>query len=62
MENNAGVVYYLLNMERYSLGLNYYRDYENLIRSVTAEDVLSTARKYLDPERLLIVSAGTKNG
>lgn len=62
MENNAGVVYYLLNMERYSLGLNYYRNYENLIRSVTAEDVLSTARKYLDPERLLIVSAGTKNG
>lgn len=62
MENNSGVVSCLLIMELYNLGLNYYREYENLIRSVSAEDILLTARKYLDPERLLMVSAGTKNG
>jgi len=62
LENNAGVVYHLLNLERYGLGLNYYREHETLIRSVTVEDVLSAARNYIDPERLLIVTSGTKNG
>ena len=62
MESNAGVAFYLLNIERYDLGLDYYREYEELIRSVTAENVLEAARKYIDPGRLLIVTAGTKTG
>ncbi len=62
MESNAGVAYHLLNIERYDLGLDYYREYEGLIRSITIENVLEAARKYIDPGRLLIVTAGTKTG
>lgn len=62
MESNTGVAYHLLNIERYDLGLDYYREYEGLIRSITIENVLEAARKYIDPGRLLIVTAGTKTG
>ncbi len=33
-------------------------DYQNRIRSVTAEDVLEVARKYMHPERMQIVLVG----
>ncbi|MCX8061377.1 MAG: insulinase family protein, partial [Anaerolineales bacterium] len=59
LESNMGVAYALSNLERYSLGLNYYRQYADLVRSITPEQVLETAQKYLDPERLAIAIAGT---
>jgi zinc protease len=59
LESNAGVVNALLNIERYDLGLDYYRRYPDLVRSVTAEDVLKTARQYLDPQKLAIAVAGS---
>lgn len=58
MESNTGVASALLNLERYQLGLDYYREYPELIRSVTPEDILETAQRYLDLERLVIVSSG----
>ncbi len=58
LESNSGVASALLNIERYELGLDYYRRYPDLVRSVTAEEVLQAARKYLDPERLAIAIAG----
>jgi zinc protease len=58
MESNGGVANALLNMERHSLGLDYYHRYEALVNDVTAERVLSTARKFIDPERLAIAVAG----
>lgn len=60
MESNGGVAYYLLNMERYQLGLDYYREYAGIVRSVTREQILNTARTFIDPDRLIIVTAGTK--
>jgi zinc protease len=54
-----GVAYALGNLERYGLGLNYYRQYADLVRSVTREQILETARKYLDPDRLAIAIAGS---
>ncbi len=62
MESNAGVAYYLLNLERYQLGLDYYREYEGFIRAVTADQILETARTFIDPDRLIIVTAGTSVG
>jgi zinc protease len=47
-----------LSIERYSLGLDYYQRYEGMVRSVTRADVLETARKYIDPDRLVISTAG----
>lgn len=58
LETNAGVAAALLNLERYQLGLDYYRRYADIVRSVTVEDVLSAARRYLHPDRLGIAVAG----
>ena len=37
--SNAGVASALINLERYGLGLDYYRRYPDLIRSITPADV-----------------------
>jgi len=58
MESNSGVSNALINIERYDLGLDYYRRYESLVRNVTRDDVLETARKYIYPDRLVIATAG----
>lgn len=58
LESNSGVANALLNIERYDLGLDYYRRYSNLVKAVTPKQVLTAARKYLDPERLAIAVAG----
>jgi zinc protease len=58
LESNAGVAGALINIERFDLGLDYYRRYPDLIRAVTPEQVAEAARKYLDPERLAISIAG----
>ncbi|MCS7248649.1 MAG: insulinase family protein [Anaerolineales bacterium] len=59
LETNMGVAQALANLERYGLGLNYYREYAERVRAVTREQVLETAQKYLDPNRLAIAIAGT---
>ncbi len=58
LESNGGVASALVNLERYDLGLDYYLRYADLVRTVTPEDVLSTARRYLHPDRLGIAVAG----
>jgi zinc protease len=58
LESNSGVAGALLNMDRYELGLDYYQRYEGMVRSVTRTDVLETARKYIDPDCLVISTAG----
>ena len=57
-ESNNGVASALLNIERYGLGLDYYQRYEGMVRNVTRADVLETARKYINPDRLVISTAG----
>jgi zinc protease len=58
LESNGGVAGALLNLERYDLGMDYYLRYPDMVRSVTVEQVLETARTYLDPKRLAIGMAG----
>lgn len=58
LESNGGVAAALLNLERYELGLDYYYRYADLIRAITPQDVLETARRYLHPERLAVATAG----
>ncbi len=47
-----------LNLERYGLGLDYYRHYPQLLAAITPEDILAAAQHYLDPQRLGIATAG----
>lgn len=58
LESNAGVAGALTNLERYQLGLDYYQRYPQLIREVSAEDILLAAQAHLDPQRLGIAIAG----
>jgi zinc protease len=58
LESNVGIASALLSLERYQLGLDYYRRYPGLVRAVTPEQVLQAASHYLDPDRLAIAIAG----
>ncbi|GAB1470117.1 hypothetical protein MASR2M66_09940 [Chloroflexota bacterium] len=57
-ESNGGMVSAMLNIHRYDLGMDYYQRYEGMVRGVTRADVLEAARKYIDPDRLVIATAG----
>jgi zinc protease len=58
LESNGGVAGALLNIERHNLGLDYYLRYADLVNEVSCDDVLNSARKFIDPERLAIAVAG----
>ncbi|HEY9076357.1 MAG TPA: pitrilysin family protein [Anaerolineaceae bacterium] len=58
LESNAGVANALLTLERFSLGLDYYREYPGRVQQVTPEAILEVARRYIDPDKLAIISAG----
>ncbi len=58
LESNGGVAGAILHIERYQLGLDYYHRYADTVRAVKREHVLEAARKYIDPDRLAIVTAG----
>ena len=59
LESNGGVANALLNIERHNLGLDYYRRYPDLVNEVKRDDVLNTARKFIDPDKLAIAVAGS---
>ncbi len=58
LESNSGVAISLMNMEHFDLGMNYFLEYPQKIQAVTAEDILQSSRKYLDPDRLATAIAG----
>ncbi len=58
LESNQGVAGALLNIERYDLGLDYYRNYPEYVRAVTRADIQAVAKKYIRPERVAIATAG----
>jgi zinc protease len=49
---------FLLQVQYYGLGLDYPEQYPSLIQSVTKEDILRVARKYLHPEKSVLVVVG----
>ena len=58
LESNQGVASSLINIERHELGLDYLREYADLVNAVTREDILAVARKYIALERVAIATAG----
>jgi len=58
MQSNANVASALINLQLHGLDLDYFRDYVTRIRKVTREQVVETARRYIDPERLVYAVAG----
>jgi zinc protease len=59
LESNAGVAAALMSLERYNLGLDYFLRYADLIRAISATEILEAARHYLNPDSLAIATAGT---
>lgn len=59
LESNAGVANALINIAKYDLGLDYYRQYPDRLQAITADQILETAKNYLDINKLVISSAGT---
>lgn len=58
LESNGGVANSILNLERFELGLDYPQRYPALIRAITREQILEAAMLHIDPQNLVIVSAG----
>ena len=58
LESNGGVANALLNIERHNLGLDYYLRYADLVNAVDRDEVLTTARKFIDTAKLAIAVAG----
>ncbi len=58
LESNEGVAGALVNAERHKLGLDYYRRYPGLVADVGRKDILRVAKRFIDPDRLAIGSAG----
>lgn len=58
LESNEGIAGTILNMELYGLGMDYLVRYAETINELTAEQLLDAAKRYLDPDRLVIGIAG----
>ncbi len=58
LETNEGIAGMLVDMELFELGLDYLERYPEIIGSLTASDVQAVVRKYLDPDRMVLSTAG----
>ena len=59
-ETSVGVVNNFSNVYTYDLGLDYYSTYAEQVNAVTAEQALSVALRYLQPERLIVIAVGDR--
>jgi len=55
IETGARIAGFLVAVEYYGLGSDYIDNYPDYINSVTREDVLRAAKKYLDPDNYVLV-------
>jgi zinc protease len=63
LDTQGKLANFLTQVEYYGLGLNYPEKYPSLIRSITREDILRVAKKYLHPKTyVLVVVANLKEG
>jgi zinc protease len=58
IERNVSLMRYAIQAKRFGLGFDYVDRYPQLIRSVTADDVLRVAQAHLHPDQMVVVSAG----
>jgi len=58
LDTQSKIADFLLLVQYYGLGLDYPERYPSLIKSVTKEDVLRVAKKYLYPESCILVVVG----
>ena len=58
LESYGGVADALMSMERFELGMDYYRHFPDEVRSVTREAVLQAAQRFLKADEMAVAVAG----
>jgi zinc protease len=61
LETNDGIAGTLLGIERYHLGLDFIARDPSIIRGISADQIITVARKYLSIEDYVVVTAGPGN-
>jgi zinc protease len=61
LESPGTVAQYAINIERYKMPKDYYKNYLKNLAAVTAEDVQTVARKYIHPDQANLVVVGSKD-
>jgi zinc protease len=61
LDTDRKIADFLVAVEFYGLGLDYVKEYPRYINSVTGDDVLRVARKYLKPTDLVTVVVGKQS-
>ncbi len=56
LERQTAIASFMIQLEIYGLGMDYADKYPGLIQSVTKDDVLAVAKKYLHPDSVLVVA------
>ncbi len=57
-ETNAGIASRVAETELYGLGDDFWSRYAGLMADVSADDVMSAAQRYLDPQRMAVAVVG----
>ncbi len=58
LESNEGISSHIHGMESYKLGLDYLAQYKDMIYSITKEDMLAAAQRYLKLDEIVVAVAG----
>ncbi len=61
LDRQSQIAAFMLDVEIFKLGLDYADRYPKLIQSVTKQDVLDMARKYLHPDNALLVAVANQH-
>ncbi len=60
LERQNAIASFMIQFEFYGLGLDYADQYPKLIGSVTKDDVLAVAKKYLHPDSMIVVAVANQ--
>jgi zinc protease len=61
LERQSAIASFMVQVEFYGLGLDYAEQYPKLIGSVTKDEVLAVAKKYLHPDSMIVVAAANQS-
>ncbi len=61
IERQSAIASFMIQIEFYGLGLDYAEQYPKLIGSVTKDEVLAVAKKYLHPDAMIVVAVANQS-
>lgn len=61
LENPQTIARYAINIDRYKMPKDYYKNYLKAVNEVSVDDIQATAKKYVKPEASRIIVVGDKD-